>query len=147
MHRSVILLASATLVLGAAEIRYEAEGSSDAISVADAACSGGSAARSDKAWQPLLIAPTPDSGQAFTLWIHHKGGPLCLKAAPADGAQEELGWVWDRPTAWTWTRLGRFDRAQLGQRIYLIRDDGGEQLLDCLVLRSDDLATPPEARR
>ncbi|MDA3960697.1 MAG: hypothetical protein PF961_07890 [Planctomycetota bacterium] len=141
--KTILLCCLTCLTLHAAEFRIEAENSSDAKVIQDAACSAGAASTSDRAWQPLLIADTPKADGALSAWIHHRGGPIALKAKQADGKQNDVKWIWTKPEDWTWTRLGRFDQATLGTQLYIIRGDAGSPQLDCVVLRSDASDTPP----
>jgi xylan 1,4-beta-xylosidase len=131
----------------AVEMRVEAEANpiaGDLKIIEDAAASGGKAVSMAREWQPLLAATLPEKGDEWTLWMHHKNGPLLAKTATKDG-QKDLKWIWDKPAGWKWTKLGRFNRAALGERVLIIRggkQDGPDAILDCIAFIDDDAAVP-----
>ena len=79
--------------------RVEAEtklAAGDAKLLDVAGASGGQAVSIARDWQPLLIAPIPDKGEAFTIWVRYGSKPVLVKADLPDG-QKDLGWIWDSP--------------------------------------------------
>jgi xylan 1,4-beta-xylosidase len=131
----------------AAEMRVEAETNPTARDlkiIEDAAASGGKAVSMPREWQPLLSTALPERGDEWTVWIHHKNGPLLTKIATKDG-QKELKWLYDKPADWKWTKVGRYKRDQLGERVLVIRggkQNGPDAILDCIVFLDDDAAVP-----
>lgn len=116
--------------------------------VGDAEASGGKAVESDKEWEPLFVAESDrwPEGETLTVWVRHRGGPIQLKSS-ANGKATEHKWVWKKPVEWTWTKLGNYPRADLGDRIIIIRgqtkDDDPTPTIDCVVLATPD--TPAHA--
>ncbi len=128
-------------------VRIEAEAfpvRPDLKIISDANASGGKAVSIARAWEPLLLAPIPKKGHTFTIWLHHKYGPLLVKAQTGK-EQHDVKWVYDTPDVWTWTKVGRFSRDQLGQEILVLRGDENrapDAQLDCIVLSTDDNLKP-----
>jgi xylan 1,4-beta-xylosidase len=131
----------------AQSVRIEAEAKPSAgdLKVSeDRGASGGKAVSMPREWQPLMSFDVPQGGDEWTLWLHHKGGPLQAKSV-VDGSQKELQWVWDKPAKWKWTRVGRWKKADLGTTMLIIRggkQDGHDAMLDCVVLSTDDTTNP-----
>ncbi len=126
--------------------RVEAEahltaGDAKVVELPDA--SGGKAVSIPRDWQPLLIADVPATGDAFTVWLRYKDAPVLAKA-DLPGGQKDLTWLWDKPAALTWKRVGRYSRAELGAHLVVIRGgDGGQgPVLDCAVFAMDDAYDP-----
>ncbi len=108
----------------------------------DAEAFGGKAATGSGAYQPLVRAKTPAEGEAFTVWVHRKSGPIQLKTL-VNGGQQEQGWNWDKPGSYEWCNMGRFSRAELGDGIVVIRADGQDKpRIDGVVLSPDAAAHP-----
>ncbi|MCF7674997.1 MAG: hypothetical protein K9M97_06615 [Akkermansiaceae bacterium] len=110
--------------------------------VDDAEALGGKAATASGAYQPLVRVKPPVEGEAFTVWVHRKSGPIQLKTL-VNGDQQEKGWNWDQPGSYEWCNMGRFNRPDLGDGIVVIRADGQDKpRIDCVVLSSDAAAHP-----
>lgn len=105
--------------------------------------SGGKAVSIARDWQPLMVAPIPANGDAFTVWVRYKDKPILVKSAPG-GEQKDLQWLYDTPATLTWKKAGRFTRAQLGANLIVIRGgDGGDgPVLDCVVFATDENYDP-----
>ena len=105
--------------------------------------SGGKAVSIARDWQPLLIAPLPAQGDAFTIWVRYADKPLLVKA-DLPGGQKDLGWIWDSPKTLTWKRAGRWKREQIGKNLVVIRggDGGAGPTLDAIVFATDDAYDP-----
>jgi hypothetical protein len=115
--------------------KFEAEDhkGSDSQIIDDADASGGKAVVNAKAWQPLVVIATPKDGDAFTLHIRHKGGPLLLKGV-VDGKQKQFKEVWAKPESWAWSKVTGVKREQLGEQLFIIRGGGeGEIAVDAVV--------------
>ena len=126
--------------------RVEAEtklAAGDAKVLDVAGASGGKAVSIARDWQPLLIAPVPEKGDAFTIWVRYRDKPVLVKADLPDG-QKDLGWIWDAPKELTWKRAGRFSRDKIGKNLIVIRggDGGAGPVLDALVFAADDAYDP-----
>jgi xylan 1,4-beta-xylosidase len=112
--------------------------------VQDADAIDGTAATSDAEYHDLVAATLPEAGDAFTIWVHRKGGPIQLKAV-LHGAQQERQSDWGAPEDYEWCSMGRYERAELGHGITIVR--GGKQnhpapRIDCIVLSPDPAAHP-----
>ncbi len=114
---------------------------SDSRIVEAPAASGGKAVTNGRAWQPLVSVPVPEQGETFSFWIRHRGGPVLCKAVTA-GKQREIKGIWARPEDWTWTLAGRFNRAELGEQVLVLRGQG-EVMIDAVVLTADAAYVPP----
>ncbi len=116
------------------KIEAESVIGSDSRVIDDAGASGGKAVTNAKAWQPLAVVPTPAEGDAFILHLRHRGGPLLLKAL-VNGKQKEFKQVWAKPADWKWTSVGKISRAQLGDKLYIVRGAGEKApALDAVIL-------------
>jgi xylan 1,4-beta-xylosidase len=108
--------------------------------VTDPDASGRAAVTSAKDWQALFAAPPPKEGAAFTVWIRHRAGPICLKSVEADGQLKELHWIQARPEKWAWSQAGRYSRAELAQQVLIVRgakSPDPDPMVDCVVFASD----------
>jgi hypothetical protein len=117
---------------------------SDCQVVDDAKAFGGKAVTSKKSWQPIFWADVPKDEKELTIWIRHRGGAICLKSMTA-GRQKDYGWIWSCPKDWAWTNAGRFNKAQLGDNILLLRNHEGtkpDAEVDCVVFSPDPKARP-----
>ena len=129
---------------GVTRIEAEAKLAAGDVKVLDmAGASGGQAVSIARDWQPLLIAPLPADGDAFTIWVRYSDKPVLLKA-DLDGGQRDLTWLWDAPAALTWKRAGRWKRAEIGKNLLVVRggDGGAGPVLDCVALATDDAYDP-----
>jgi Glycosyl hydrolases family 39 len=117
-------------------IEAEANLGSDSKVIDDAAASGGKFVENAKDWQPLMNLSTPaDASARVTIHIRHKGGPIQLKTTDAAGKQTDRSWVWDKPAEWKWSKIGTFNKADLGEKFLLMRGGGGGTIaLDAIVL-------------
>ncbi len=143
MHMFLVCLVAVSAAAFSAEVRIEAEGTTDAEQVADGWAWGGKAVQNATAWQPLLRATPPaDAPRGDThVWLRHRNGPVNLKVIEG-GSQVELGWSWAAAEDFTWAHFGPFPAARIAGGLIVIRD-GGQSLaqLDCMVL--SDSATVP----
>lgn len=117
---------------------------SDSEAVPDPDASGRAAVTSAKDWQVLFMAPPPKEGSAFTVWIRHRGGPICLKSSDTAGQQKELHWVQAKPDKWAWSQAGRYPRTELGENVLVVRgakSPDPDPLVDCVVFATDPEAT------
>ena len=143
------LLGGCTSARAQNSMRVEAEANppSNDVQILDLPdASGGKAVSIPRDWQPLLIAPVPKEGDAFTVWVRYKDAPVLVKA-DLDGGQKDLQWLWDKPATLTWKKAGRFTREQIGKNLVVIRGgDGGQgPVVDCLVFATDDAYDPNTA--
>jgi hypothetical protein len=112
--------------------------------VNDAEALGGKAATGGGEYQSLVQAKSPETIEAFTVWVHRKGGPIQLKTL-LNGAQTEKQWNWGQPDGYEWCSMGRYQRAELGEGIVIIRggkQDRGIPRIDCIVFAADAAAHP-----
>ena len=116
------------------------------IEIAEA--SAGRAVTSHEDWHPLFrhqLEPG-DLPERVTVYVRRQHGPIQLKARVA-GRTDELKWDWDKPREWTWTSLGTYDRAALGERIEIIRGRGGQApVIDAVVLADGGAAAGGNAQ-
>ena len=96
---------------------FEAEAHATANVIEAPGASGGKAVKSDNDWQPLIGVPLP-AGEAFKVWVRHKGGPITVKTQTGDR------WFWTNPGEWKWTETDVFSREELGQTLRVGRNDG-----------------------
>lgn len=113
---------------------FEAEKYASA-SVTDAdSASGGKAVKSDNDWQPLINLTLP-KGDAWKVWVRHKGGPFCIKTKSGDR------WFWQSPDKFSWTETDVFSRDELKGSLVIGRNDGGAKAdspqIDAIVLKDD----------
>lgn len=114
---------------------FEAEAYSSANVVAADGASGAKAVKSDNDWQPLIVVPLSE-GDAWKVWVRHKGGPFTIKTKSGDR------WFWNKPGQFSWTETDVFSRDELGGKNLVIgRDGGGKQpdtvQIDAVVLAPD----------
>jgi hypothetical protein len=102
--------------------------------IEDADASGGKAVSSDRDWEPVFVTRNIPDAEAVTIHVHYRGGPFIAKGQDADGKQHDLKGVWSAPAQWTWTEVGTYDRAQIGERLIIIRTNRGSLAVDCVVL-------------
>ena len=112
--------------------------------VNDSDAMGGKAATGGGEYQPLVKATLPQTGDAFTVWVRRKSGPIQLKTI-VNAAQQEKQWNWAQPGEYEWCNMGRYTRAELGEGIVVIR--GGRQdppnpRIDCIAFSPDATAHP-----
>ncbi len=93
----------------------------------DAGALNGTFAHQGKDYNPVVLADIPKDGTTFTIWIRHRGGPFELKGTPG-GQQKEILWIWDKPTAFTWTSFGMHTKDELGDSVVIIT--GGQPAAD-----------------
>ena len=88
---------------------------------ADPEASGGSVVAGDEAWQPVFrMAVDERVPERVTIRVRHRGGAVQLKAK-VGGKMAEIKWLWKKPEALEWNTFGTFDKAELGERIEIIR--------------------------
>ncbi len=100
----------------------------------------------DQAFQPVALAAAPSTPGDYTVWVRHQHGSLVLKSSPRPGRQamatiedqQELAQSLEAPATWTWTRLGRFPRSELGACVILLRAAANAAEVDCLAFTSKD---------
>ncbi len=112
--------------------------------VNDAEALGGKAVTSGGEYSSLIEAKLPETDEAFTIWVHRKGGPIQLKAV-VNGAQKEKKWDWGKPDGYEWCSLGRYKRADLGEAIVIIRSSKQAEKvphIDAIVFSADAAAHP-----
>jgi hypothetical protein len=81
-------------------VRIEAEAkpsAGDLTIVEDKGASGGKAVSISRDWQPLMHFDVPASGDEWTLWMHHKGGPLQAKSLSTVGRKSCSGCGTNQP--------------------------------------------------
>lgn len=117
----------------------EAENAPQGQIVADANASGGKYVAGGGDYRPLLVAPLPTGGDTWTVWARVRGTSVQLKGVAGDGKQREFAWAYDKPALWVWETLGRHTRAELGDKVLLIRGPGAGAGagLDAVVLAAD----------
>ena len=123
-------------------IEAEAHAGSDSSTHDDALASGGKFVENGKDWQPLMVLATPgDVAARVTVHVRHKGGPIQIKTTDAAGTQTERSWVWAKPSEWTWSKIGTYSKADLGEKFVLMRGDGGGLIsLDAIVLEAAEVS-------
>lgn len=110
--------------------------------VAAQGASGGKAVKSGGDWQPIISIPLP-AGDAWKVWIRHKGGPMAIKTKTGDR------WFWNKPNQWEWRETDVFSREDLGGTNLVIgRDAGGPKTdtaqIDAVVLSPEKKRDVPE---
>ncbi len=117
----------------------------------DASASGGKYVTGEKAYHPLVSAPLPSGvEEPITVWVRYRGVAVQLKGVKADGSQEELNWLWDRPSTFRWASFGAHSRSELGNKILVIAgpDRLAKSGVDAVVVTADPdfnpNAAPPE---
>ena len=153
---AVVLMASTwAFVMSAAQAADTIPGAPAGVMLSRVACAagevvgdpdalGGKAVTSGGEYNSLIDAKLPETGDAFTIWVHRKGGPIQLKTI-VNGAQKEKKWDWGKPGGYEWCSLGRYKRADLGEGIVIIRS--GKQSenvprIDAIVFSADAAAHP-----
>lgn len=133
--------------MAAATPLVEAESIGVGMHLADAACFGGAAVTSDRAWEPLLHMPAPPTDfDPVSLWVRHRHGPLQPKAVRGD-QQVDLAWHWPSPTEWTWSRLGTWPRADVAEGVVVIRGNvnaAAESAIDAAQWTDAQAAAPED---
>ena len=93
----------------------------------------------------MAYIPTPNTGDAFSVWARVRQTAVQLKGTPG-GLQKEYEWNFDAPKQFRWVRLGRHTRAELGKYVVFIRGNGdnkaGNDGLDAVLLSPDDALNP-----
>ncbi len=120
----------------------EAESGTAGEVIEDNSASGGKAVTRQGDWQPLVSLPVP-AGDNFKIWVRHKGGPFALKSTI--GGKTQDNWKWDKPTDWKWTDAGNFQRATLGEKLTIIRnnDNANTLTIDAVVFAPVVIPTLP----
>lgn len=104
-------------------------GNSEIVEVAGA--SGGKAVTTSGDYQNLFQADLP-AGDAWRVFVRHKGGPFALKTQ-ADGKNQDR-WFFRKPSDWTWTETDVFSREDLGgKELRIGRGTSGEVWIDAVV--------------
>ncbi len=142
-----VLPADAAVALGVLEAPpgtlVEAEKEAPVANVVeDKAASGGKAVRRGGDWQPVTQIAVPP-GDAFKIWVRHKGGPFALKTQ-ADGKTQD-NWQWKKPNTFQWTQAGVYSRESLGDKLIIIRNNDAQNQLtiDAVVFSPDKIRTLP----
>ena len=86
--------------------------------LADSSASGGNYVALKGDWDRFSLAVP--AGSAFKIWVRHKFGPIALKGTK-NGNESELNWLYESPQVWTWSDMGTYERAALGNSIVLMR--------------------------
>ena len=140
-----------TTLAQAAEVRIEAEGTTDSEAIADGWAWGGKAVQNRNSWQPLLRAVPPASAPSgdVHIWLRHRHGPVNFKVIEG-GNQVELGWSWASSDDFQWAHFGPIPATRLAGGMLFIRDAGKNLAqVDCVVLSDSDKAPadPPMVAR
>jgi len=147
-----IAFLAAALLRGSADptpILYTAGSTGGDVELKEAAGAlNGTFAHQSKDYNPVAAVALPKDGNAFTIWIRHRGGPFQLKGTPG-GQQKELVWIWDKPTEFTWTSFGVQARDHLGDSIVIITaakpdDDSG---VDAVLIDPTNSFDPTTAKK
>ena len=113
---------------------FEAEKYASGSVVSAEGASGSKAVKSDNDWQPLVNLTLP-KGDAWKVWIRHRGGPFCIKTKNGDR------WFWQSPDKFSWTETDVFSRDELKGSLVIGRNDGGAKAdtpqIDAIVLKED----------
>jgi hypothetical protein len=120
----------------------EAERGAAGEIIEDKAASGGKVVARNGDWQPVVQIPVPQ-GEAFKIWVRHKGGPFAIKAL-ADGKMQD-NWRWAKPEKYAWTEAGVYTRESLGEKLNIIRNNDAQNSLfiDAVVFSPDQIRTLP----
>lgn len=150
VSRAVVLLAVLLPLPGFAAEKpplIEAEAAPQGHVAADQNASAGRYVTGGGDYQPVFLAPLPARGDVWTVWVRVRGTSVQLKGVATDGKQRELDWAYDKPSLWTWETLGRHTRAELGDRVLVMRGPGAAEGagLDAVVLAADAALDPNSA--
>ncbi len=109
----------------------------------DPTARGGAYTHNPRAWNPVVMFDVPADVDSATVWVLRRGGPFLAKGTPG-GTQADLAWNYDKPADWAWHNFGTYSRAQLGDKIVVIRggtlaEDAG---IDTVILSSDPTFNP-----
>ncbi|MBW3636639.1 MAG: hypothetical protein KY445_09280, partial [Armatimonadetes bacterium] len=99
--------------------------------------SGGRAVTSSADYQTVFQAPIPATGDAFRIYVRHKGGPFSLKINNAGKSSDR--WFFRKAPEWTWTETDTFSREELGPQLRIGRGAGEDKtiFLDAVVFAPD----------
>ncbi len=149
MQFSHHLLLIALLVSGslkAAPLSIEAETNPLGQVVKDLNCSNGAyVIAPQRPYEPIFRASVPDNlPENVWIFVRRMGAPVQLKAITQD-QQSDLTWDWTTPGEFSWSKMGPFPRASLGETLLVIRGDAGPSCAIDSVVITDEINPDLEA--
>lgn len=110
----------------------------------DASASNGKALKITKDYDAAIIAPFPQDGQSYNIWVRLKGANFCLKGCESikGKASKEIQWNWGKPKAYKWIRYKPVNAQKVGKYFAIMKNTKSEGYLDAVLLTTDNSYKP-----